>query len=144
MIELYVLDPRVEVSFVMAEVLIVDDEQMVRALLRRFLKQAGHTVTEAEDGLAALAQLRRLPFDLVMLDIFMPQAEGIETLLAIRSAGYDVPVVAMSGRQRGREEADFLMYATKLGADEMLRKPFTKTEVLCLVAQLLGTDATSR
>jgi CheY-like chemotaxis protein len=121
----------------MPVILVVDDECMVRASLRQSLERAGHAVMEAENGLVARDQLRQRQFGLIFLDIFMPQAEGIETLLAIRREGYHIPIVAMSGGGRGKA-VDFLALAKKLGADEVLRKPFGHKELLNLVTRLAG------
>jgi DNA-binding NtrC family response regulator len=106
-------------------VLLVDDERMLRRVLRRGLAQAGFEVVEACDGRAALELLRRERFDLVVSDVQMPVMDGLELLEALPTVQSDVPVVLMSGSLDLRENDD----ARHLGAFDFLKKPFGLTEL---------------
>src|SRR5271157_6214399 len=77
-------------------ILIVDDEPNVRLVFRTALEATGYLVTEAADGDAALAQLRKLPTDLILLDLKMPVVDGMETLRLLRDAGDETPVVVVT------------------------------------------------
>ncbi|GIK99636.1 MAG: transcriptional regulator [Alphaproteobacteria bacterium] len=116
----------------MAVILVIDDEEMVRATIRMRLEQGGHEVVEAGDGNEGLATLERYAVDLVVTDIIMPEKEGIETIRAIRQRRPELAIVAISGGGR-TSTLDFLGAAKKLGADHALRKPFTGAELLQVV-----------
>jgi DNA-binding response OmpR family regulator len=121
----------------MAQILIADDEEGFRFLLKRTLETSGHEVREAGDGDAAVATLRTYPAQLAIVDLFMPGKEGIETIIEIRRRHPEVKVVAISGGapQTG---TSFLSVAKKLGAHQTLTKPFSADELLLVVSHLLG------
>jgi DNA-binding NtrC family response regulator len=106
-------------------VLVVDDEGVLRRVLRRGLVQAGFDVVEADTGLAALELARRERFDLIVSDVNMPVMDGVELLSALLTAQPDVPVVLISGSVdvQGTKEARCL------GAFDFLRKPFDLSEL---------------
>ena len=123
----------------MLRVLVIDDEAMVRKIVRKMLERSGHTVVEAENGKLGIEQLKSATFDLVITDIIMPEMEGVETVIALKKDFPKVAIIAMSGGGRGANY-DFLDAARKLGAAKALRKPFTRHELLeaveeCLVAK---------
>lgn len=119
-------------------VLIIDDEDNLRHILRRMLEQEKHEVVEAPNGRAGLTIFRRQPFDAVITDIIMPEKEGVETIMEMRALKKDVRIVAMSGGGRGMN-LDFLKMAKQLGADATLPKPFRKEELLaCLTGGSSG------
>ena len=101
--------------------LVVDDNRVNRLLLGRALEQLGHSVTFAENGREALAALDKNPFDLVLLDIEMPEMNGYEVLEALGANPKlrDVPVVMMSSL----EEVDSVARCIELGAEDYLFKP---------------------
>ena len=113
----------------MANILLVDDEEQLRNLLKFVLESAGHSVCEAADGNEALASYRRIPADLVVTDIIMPNKEGTETILEFRRLSRDVKIVAMSGGGRNGSQ-DYLKLAKSFGANLTLAKPFTNQEFL--------------
>jgi len=121
----------------MAQVLVIDDEEAIRRLIRRTLEQQGHVVTEAADGRAALDQLAAATPDLVVADIYMPDMDGIE--FAIRMSQLPSPprLIAISGGGH-RSADDVLSTARRLGAAVTLAKPFTPEELRDAVAQALG------
>jgi len=106
----------------MATILIVDDVEPVRRVLRWTLEEAGYAVVEAADGRAALRVLEDTPVDLVMLDIIMPEMEGIETIGVLRRTCPHLKVIAISGGGQISAESH-LETAQALGAFRALRKP---------------------
>lgn len=117
----------------MSSVLIVDDQDLVRRTLRLALEAEGLVVHEASDGHEALRLYRTSPTDVVVTDIVMPNKEGIETIFELRRSSTRVKIIAMSGR----DTADFLEMARKLGADHILRKPFEMRALVTLVRECL-------
>lgn len=115
----------------MARILVVDDDQGIRSYLRRKLADAGHEVSEAENGLAAARIMRDDRFTLVITDIIMPEKEGIETIMEFRKKYPEIKIIAMSGK------GNFLKMAQHLGADATLAKPFDFDDVLRAVASLV-------
>lgn len=118
----------------MRTVLVVDDEPEIRNSLRGILADEGLTVLEAADGRAAIEMLHRHRPDLVLLDIWMPEVDGIEVLQRLREEGTRVPVVMISGH--GNVEA--AVRATKLGAFDFIEKPLSLEAVLAAVHRALG------
>jgi DNA-binding response OmpR family regulator len=121
----------------MAKILLVDDDVLVRDSLTFALQDAGHQVVPAGNGDEGLAALERETFDLVILDILMPEREGIETIREIRKTWKTIPVLAISGGDK-TGWSDFLRMASTLGATDTLAKPFTATELVKRVDRLLG------
>jgi CheY-like chemotaxis protein len=120
----------------MARILIVDDEDDVRFTLVKALKSLNHEIYQATDGNAALALLAEQSIDLIVTDIFMPNREGLETILEIRMNWPDVKLVAISGGGRIRN-TEFLEIAEKFGADLVLKKPFSMAEFRSGIGKLL-------
>jgi phosphoserine phosphatase RsbU/P len=105
-----------------ARLLVVDDLEVNRDLLARRVRRLGHEAGFAENGVAALAQLRASAWDLVLLDITMPEMDGYETLRQIKAdaALSDIPVIMVSAI----DETDSVVRCLELGADDYLTKPF--------------------
>ena len=120
----------------MARILVIDDDPDLGALLDVTLSLVGHEVLVAGDGAKGLAVLDATPVDLVIVDIFMPEKEGIETILDLRARWPTLPIIAMSGGGRSGNR-DFLGQALQLGANRAVDKPFDYTEIQKLVAELL-------
>lgn len=112
----------------MATVLIIDDEELVRFTLRQILAADGHEVTEARNGAEGYRMYLAQAVDVVVTDIIMPEQEGIETIIKLRSHNPDVKIIAISGGGR-RKNMDFLKVAEKIGADVVLAKPFSMEEL---------------
>ena len=123
----------------MARVLVVDDHESVRQMLRQALETAGMAVCEAADGEKALDLFRREPVDVVVTDIVMPNKEGIETIVELRRLSPRLKIIAMSGR----DTSEFLGMALKLGADHTLQKPFEMRALVSLVRACLGPDSSA-
>lgn len=111
-----------------AHVLVVDDEPAIRRLLRTSLDLEGYRVSEADTGTAALARLAGDPPDVVLLDLGLPDMDGLEVIRAIRARS-PVPIVVLSAREDERGK----VAALDLGADDYVTKPFGIAE---LVARL--------
>jgi CheY-like chemotaxis protein len=112
-----------------ASVLFVDDEQPIRLLFGRALIAAGFDFHEASDGNQALAQVDQRHHDAIVIDMIMPDREGVETIIEIRKRRPDAFIIAMSGGGR-IGPADFLNLASALGADRTLSKPFTPAQLI--------------
>ncbi|MCH8809524.1 MAG: response regulator, partial [Proteobacteria bacterium] len=91
----------------MARILIIDDEDELRSMLRQMLEQAGHEVTEAVNGAEGIRLYEQDRPDLIITDIIMPEKEGVETIIALRRADPDLPIIAISGGGR-LDATDFL------------------------------------
>ena len=121
----------------MTTILIVDDQDAVRMVLRDALEQEGSHVQEARNGAEAILMYRENPADVIVTDIIMPDKEGIETIIELRELAPDVKIIAISGGGRIRAN-DFLDMAKKLGAAHVLRKPFRMKELVDLVKSCLA------
>ena len=115
-------------------VLFVDDEQGVRELFGRALIAAGIRCDGAADGNKALAKLDQRQYDAVVIDIIMPDREGIETIAEVRKQWPGTFIIAISGGGRIMAE-NFLKLATMVGADLTLTKPFTPAQLLATLAE---------
>ncbi len=117
-------------------ILVVDDEAHIRTLLQQVLSEAGYRVAEAVDGVDALAKVRTLRPDLIILDLMMPQLSGFDTLSALRSdpATSAIPVVILSVLDDRRK-------GLRLGADAYLTKPLNVDEILSTIERLLARAA---
>jgi two-component system response regulator (stage 0 sporulation protein F) len=111
----------------MATILIIDDEDTVRVLLRSALKAAGYEVVEAANGREGLALYRQRPADLVITDIAMPELNGLDMILELTRYFLDAKVIAISG---GGEEKNVLDVAKLLGARRTMQKPFSMLQLL--------------
>lgn len=118
-------------------ILVVDDEQRVRESVRVILQDEGYEVLEAEDGQEALSKIASEKPDGVLLDIWMPGIDGIETLRGIKSLDMDLPVVIMSGH--GNIET--AVQAAKLGAFDFLEKPLSIDRLTLVLRNALSQRA---
>lgn len=114
----------------MASVLVVDDEDQIRQLIRETLTQAGYQVTEARDGKDALQQYRQSPADLVIMDILMPDQDGLESITTLKHEFPNVKVIAITGGSDMIGILNFLDVAKMLGARRTLQKPFDMQSLL--------------
>jgi len=117
-----------------ADILIIDDDDAIRAILRRVLEAVGHSVREAADGKTGLRHFADHPADLVLSDILMPDMDGIEFLTTVRRRSPGARIVAMSG---GAGEG-ILEAASALGAVAVMRKPFRMDEIKATVEGALS------
>jgi len=122
----------------MKRILLIDDDGEVRSCLRTILEQAGYHVLEAENGKAGIEFFMRFSAELVMVDIFMPEKEGIETIRELRREFPELKIMAMSGGIPGCDPDQYLGIAKKLGADRSIEKPFRRDQILAAVGELLA------
>lgn len=120
----------------MKKILIVDDDEQIIRAIKKILTRNNYDTDTAENGQVALDKLAQNNFDLIITDIIMPQKEGIELIRDLRKNYPDLPVIAMSGGGRVEPE-NYLDVAQKLGADCMLKKPFSTEELLNLLRDVL-------
>jgi len=117
--------------------LVIDDDDLTRETICSMLKAANFEVLQAQDGDLGLKLFRERPTDLVVTDILMPNKEGIETIIELRRLNQKVKIIAVSGG--GRVGANqFLEAAQKLGADDVLSKPFSRAGLLEKINKLMG------
>jgi two-component system nitrogen regulation response regulator NtrX len=116
-------------------ILIVDDEQAILQALSAILMDEGYRVMEAPDGVSAMKAVAKEPPSVMLLDIWMPEQDGLETLRQIRDAAPQVPVIMMSGH--GTIET--AIKAIKLGAYDYIEKPLSLDKVLLLVKHAIDT-----
>ncbi len=112
----------------------VEDDRDIRDVLRRYLERAGHAVLSTGSGLEGLRLLDAATVDLVVLDLGLPDLEGLEVLRAAREDRRRTPVVVVTARA-GTDER---IRGLSLGADDYVTKPFSPTEVVLRVAAVLG------
>lgn len=117
----------------------VDDDDSVRTLFVRVLRDAGHEVAEAADGRAALRMQREQPADLIVLDLVMPEMDGIELLRELRGGQAGAPIIAVTGGNLVAAQPN-LAAASLLGATRVLAKPFPTSTLVELAAELLGAE----
>jgi len=117
-------------------VLVVDDSADIRGMLQAQLEMEGFEVATAPDGARALALLGRQRTDLIITDLFMPDKDGIETILEIREKYPAVQIVAMSGWD-SRQGSDYLKVAREIGAVRTVKKPFELTDIVKIVRDLM-------
>jgi DNA-binding NtrC family response regulator len=120
----------------MAKILLVDDEEQLRSMLKIVLEDAGHEVEEAGNGKEAAEKYQRRPVELMVTDIVMPDEEGIETIIKFRKSHPNAKILAMSGGGR-KGRLDYLELAQKFGAHGTLAKPFSNSEFLTKVSIVL-------
>jgi len=121
----------------MARILVIDDEDRIRRMLRAALEMEGHEVLEARQGEEALRLHRVAPVELVITDILMPEKDGLEVIMALRRDAPELKVIAMSGGGRFMQ-TDALHMAEPLGAFASLRKPFELDAMIETVKRALA------
>ena len=121
-------------------VLVIDDNAVVRDLLVVAIERAGHRVQAVGNGNDGLDLVERGNVDAVVTDVFMPECDGIEVLRALRARRPDLPVLVISGGSP-MIDVDFLLVAKQFGAVEILRKPVEPKELTSALARLAGQPA---
>jgi DNA-binding response OmpR family regulator len=118
----------------MKKILIIDDDRVLRRTLAAALELEGYGVSEAADGREGLNKALKTAFDLVVLDVVMPDLGGLEVCRKLREAGRQVPVIVMSGKKK--KEVDKVL-GLELGGDDYLIKPFGTDELIARVHAVL-------
>jgi len=120
----------------MARIILIDDNEPLRRALQRVLERGGHQVQAAEDGKQGLRLFEEHGADLVITDLVMPNAEGIETIRELVRLSPGLKILAISGGVPGTS-LDMLAIAEKLGATSTMRKPVATEALLTRIAELL-------
>ena len=120
----------------MPDILLVEDKESLRRVLRLTLENAGHTVTEAADARSALNEISRAPHKLVLTDLRMPHGSGLDVLRAARAADGGIPVIVMTAFG----SIDEAVQAMKDGAHDFLQKPVDSNHLLLLVERALEQE----
>lgn len=121
----------------MARILVVDDEEVVRSLLKTILKHDGHEVVEAGDGTEAVEIHKNEPADLVMVDLVMPRKHGLDTILEMREHHPETRFIVMTGALPSLLDSENM--ATMLGDALTLAKPMTPPDLLRAVHKALAS-----
>ena len=116
----------------MYRILVVDDEEKVRVLIRKYAEFEGYEVEEAADGMTAIELCRQEKFDLMILDVMMPELDGFSACREIRKFS-QVPVLMLSARG---EEYDRI-HGFELGVDDYVTKPFSPKELMLRVQAII-------
>lgn len=124
-------------------ILVVDDDAHVREIFSAYLPGEGYEVTSAPDALSALSSIRCSEPDLILLDLRLPDKNGLDTLRAIRESGCAAPVIMLTACSSDTDK----IVGLELGADDYITKPFSAREVLARIRTVLrrfsSTDAAS-
>ena len=129
----------------MYKILIVDDEVRIRSIIKKYAEFEGHTVTEAADGMEAVRLCRSTGFDIVIMDIMMPELDGFSACREIRKVT-NIPIIMLSARG---EEYDKIN-GFELGIDDYVVKPFSPKELMLRVEAIMkrvsnkGKDQTKK
>ncbi|MFE2931252.1 response regulator transcription factor [Streptomyces sp. NPDC059278] len=124
--------------------MVAEDDEKQAELVRRYLEHEGHAVTVVGDGLAALAEVRHREPDLLVLDVMMPRADGLDVVRVLRAERRELPVLMLTARST----EDDLLLGLDLGADDYMTKPYSPRELMARVRTLLrrsrrGTETTA-
>jgi DNA-binding response OmpR family regulator len=122
-------------------ILVVDDEAGIRELASRALLAAGFEVVTAGDGGQAVKVMEAQHIDLAIVDIVMPEKEGVETIIEFKTRWPDCKIIAISGGGGRIGPETFLTLADAFGADVTMRKPLSFSQLVQTAGELLGTRA---
>ena len=120
-------------------VLVVDDDTGVRNFLRMLLELEGYEVATVGNGIEALEVQRSDPAAVVLTDIFMPDADGMETIVKLREEFPQTKIIVMSGGGSYRG-ADYLALAREIGAAKSLKKPFAPQDLIDAMREVAGSQ----
>ena len=123
----------------MAKILIVDDEEKIREVIKEYAEFSGFVAEEACDGMEAVRKTRETKYDLIIMDVMMPKLDGYSAVKEIRKNS-DVPVIMLSARV---EEYDKL-FGFEIGVDDYVTKPFSPKELIARVQAVLKRSGTPK
>jgi CheY-like chemotaxis protein len=124
----------------MIRLLVIDDDPVIRRMIKRVLSARDCAVFEAENGLLGVECYRSLGHDLVITDLLMEVQEGVKTIIELRALTPSLPILAISGGWQHRG-GDLLTLAHQLGATKTLSKPFTANEMRAAVSRCLRASS---
>src|SRR5258705_3539628 len=116
-----------------ANILLVEDEEHLHETLKLNLEMEGYSVSSAFDGIKAIRMVREEYFDLIIMDVMLPEIDGISAIENIRLENYDMPILILSAKNSGQDR----VLGLKKGADDYLTKPFNLEELLLRVDKLI-------
>ncbi len=122
----------------MPRVLVIDDDEQIRSLLRAILEREGYEVETAADGAQGLNFFRKDPADLVITDILMPEKEGLETIRELCDEFPDAKIIAISGGGSLAHPEVYLELCKKFGALRTFQKPVDRHELVTAVREIIG------
>lgn len=121
----------------MASILIVDDDPAIRLIATELLHGSDYAITEADDGNRAMRIIKSIPIDLVVLDILMPDMDGLEVIRSVKQSHPHIRILAISAGGRRAGAMSYLETAKIFGADEVMAKPLRLSTFASTVARLL-------
>ena len=124
----------------MSRVLVVDDDDTIATVVAGYLERAGHTCEHAADGTTALKTVESDPPDLVVLDLMLPEVDGLEVCRRIRTTHPDLPVIMLTALG----EAEDRIAGLEVGADDYVTKPFSPRELVLRIDSVLRRSAPAR
>lgn len=124
----------------MANLMLIDDDQTFREMLRQMLERAGHTVFCAENGAEAFKHFPEVDVDLVITDLIMPEKDGIEVIRELSGMAPGMKIIAVSGGTRNLNSDMQLKVARMMGADVILPKPVSRKDILAAIDTLLNRE----
>lgn len=107
----------------MEKILVIDDERTGRLLIKKVLENAGYSVVEADNGKIGAKIYRENPTDLIITDIFMPEQDGIATILSLKKQFPTIKIIAVSGGSNTLHSGEYLQHAKDFGAIHTFKKP---------------------
>ena len=125
----------------MSRILVIDDDASLRQLVAQLLRTSGYEVDEASNGRDGIRLYQQAPFDLVVTDLLMPDKDGLEVLIELRSTSPDVKIITISGSNAYGNSP--LNTSRLLGADRTIQKPFNDEQLLQAVREVLEQQAGS-
>lgn len=120
----------------MRKILVVDDEEKIRAIIRKYGEFEGYSITEAKDGMEAVQIVKEQNFDVIILDVMMPELDGFSTCREIHKIK-DIPIIMLSARG---EEYDKI-HGFELGIDDYVVKPFSPKELMMRVKVVIDRNS---
>lgn len=123
----------------MPRILVIDDDENICQMFEKLLTRAGYEVETALNGKEGTRLCIKHPFDLIMTDIFMPEKDGLETILELRKKFPDIKLVAVSGGDN-TQTLDYLYVARKMGADYTFSKPVDDKKLLQVIGELISMN----
>lgn len=117
----------------MARILVVDDEEKIRTIIKKYAEFEGHEIQEAKDGMEAVQLCRRQDFDVIVMDVMMPELDGFSACREIRKQK-EIPVIMLSARG---EEYDKL-HGFEIGIDDYVVKPFSPKELMMRIKVVIS------
>jgi len=121
----------------MANILLVEDDELGRYAIAKVLRKAGHVVVEAPNGNGAILALKQSLPDMLVTDVVMPEYDGLSLLADVRKISETLPILVISGGG-SNFGTDYLTFAEGLGANAVLKKPFLNSDLLDKIQAVLG------